>query len=157
MHHGPTSTAPKITVDGNVLEVVDKFVYLGSEVTAKPTADSEVARRKRAAMAQMSRLSSLWRDKGVDLNVKVRAYLSYVRPVLLYAIHAAPLTKTQHTIFDRFERRCWRWIVGAKYNSDNWPTNAELIRRISNTRADAKLRAPSEVIRRARLTWFGLI
>ena len=155
MHFGPTSTPPKIVIDGQELETVNEFVYLGSQMSSKPSADAEVARRKRSAMAQMSRLSRLWRDQGVDINVKVRAYLSYVRPVLLYAIHAAPLTKTQNDEFDRFERRCWRWITGARYDSEYWPTNTQLISRIRGTRAGIKLQPPSEVIRRARLKWLG--
>jgi len=62
----------EITVDGERLEQVDSFTYLGSQVTSNAVCVNDVKSRLAMGMAVMIKLTRLWKNKSVSTITKLR-------------------------------------------------------------------------------------
>ncbi|CAH8292457.1 unnamed protein product [Schistosoma rodhaini] len=82
---------PVLTLDGEEIEVVEKFVYLGSYISAGGGVSDEIDARIMKARAAYANLGHLWRLCDISLAVKCRIYNASVRAVLLYACETWPL------------------------------------------------------------------
>ncbi|VDP55415.1 unnamed protein product [Schistosoma curassoni] len=79
---------PVLTLDGEQIEVFEKFVYLGNCISAGGGVSDEInACTVKARVAY----ANLWRFRDVSLAVKGRIYNASVRAVLLYACETSPL------------------------------------------------------------------
>ena len=77
---------PRISVEGNALEVVDKFTYLGSVLSKNLTIDDEVNNRLAKASAIFGRLSkNVWDCEGLSAHTKLKVNKTVVLSILLYA------------------------------------------------------------------------
>ena len=77
---------PTITVKGQRLQVVDKFIYLGSTLSRVVHIGDEVNARIAKTSAAFVRLhGSVWGRSGISLDTKLKVYRSVVLPTLLYA------------------------------------------------------------------------
>ena len=75
-----------ITVKGQRLQVVDKFTYLGSTLSRIVHIDNEVSARIAKASAAFGRLrGSIWNQRGIRLDTKLKVYRYMVLPIQLYA------------------------------------------------------------------------
>ena len=61
-----------MTADGKDVEVVTKFVFLGALITMDGLCEKEVRRRIAIGKATMEGLTSIWKDRGVTLETKVK-------------------------------------------------------------------------------------
>ena len=84
---GSSTKPPDISVDGNTVESVDSFVYLGSLQSSDGQCRPDLARRIGLACAVMTSLKRIWSDKRLTLDTKLRIYQTLVASVLVY--HAA--------------------------------------------------------------------
>ena len=74
----------EIKVNGQKLETVTSFKYLGSVTTdegSKPKILSRIAR----ATAALIRLKPVWNDRSISLSSKIRLMCSLVTFIFLYA------------------------------------------------------------------------
>ena len=81
----------EIKVNGQKLETVTSFKYLGTVITdegSKP----ELLCRKAQAKATLTRLKPIWIDKSISLSSKIRLMRSLVTSIFLYACESWPLT-----------------------------------------------------------------
>ena len=80
--HQPASakpyTEPTITVNGQKLQVVDKFTYLGSTLSRAVHIDDEVTARTAKASVALA----VWERNGVRLDTKLKVYKAVVLPTL---------------------------------------------------------------------------
>ena len=67
-----TGDIGKVTVDGKDIEVVTKFISLGALITKDGLCGKEVQRRMAIGKAAMGGLTSMWKDRGVTLETKVK-------------------------------------------------------------------------------------
>ena len=70
--------------DGEPLDFVEKFTYLGSLVAKDNAARKDLKARLGKARGAFARLQPVWRSKQYSLRTKRRLYNSTVKPVLLY-------------------------------------------------------------------------
>jgi len=80
-NHTPTD----ITVDGNLVECGESFVYLGSMQPSEGQCLPDIKRRIALASSVMASLSTIWRDKCLSLSIKIRTYKALILSTLLYA------------------------------------------------------------------------
>ena len=72
---GKHSKEPTITVKGQLLQVLDKFTYLGSTLSRVVHIDDEVNARIAKASAAFGRLrGSIWDRSGIRLDTKLKVY-----------------------------------------------------------------------------------
>ena len=83
---GKPYSEPTITVNGQKLQVVDKFTYLGSTLSRAVHIDGEVTARTAKARVAFGRLrTNVWERNGIRLDTKLKVYKAVVLPTLLYA------------------------------------------------------------------------
>ena len=81
----------EIKVNGQKLETVTSFKYLGSFITvegSKPEILSMIAQ----TTAALTRLKPVWIDKSISFSSKIQLMRSLVTSIFLYACESWPLT-----------------------------------------------------------------
>ena len=103
-----TSTA-EIKVNGQKLQTVTSFKYLGSVITdegSKPEILSRIAQ----TTAALTRLKPVWNDRSVSLSSKIQLMRSLVTSIFLYACESWTLTAELQRI-KAMEMRCYCKIL----------------------------------------------
>ena len=75
---GSSPGPPDISVDGNTVESIDSFVYLGSLQSSDGQCRPDLTRRIGHACAVMTSLKRIWSDKRLTLDTKLRIYETLV-------------------------------------------------------------------------------
>ena len=142
-----------ITLNGETLEVVESFKYLGSTLTKDGRTDREIEIRLAQASAAMSKLSKIWRSSSISFKTKIRLYRSLVLSILLYGCESWTLTATMSKKIESFETKAFRRLLRISWVEHR--TNLDVIRCIED------LAGPQEpllsVVKRRKLGWFGHI
>ncbi|CAH8624057.1 unnamed protein product [Schistosoma bovis] len=141
---------PVLTLDGEQIDVVEKFVYLGSCISAGGGVSDEINARIVKARAAYANLSHLWRLRDVSLAVKGRIYNASVRAVLLYACETWPLRVEDVRRLSVFDHRCLRRIADIQWQ--HHVSNAEVRHRVFGHRDDNSI---GVTILKHRLRWLG--
>ena len=84
-------------------------------------------------------------DKRMPRNLKVKIYKIVVRPVMVYGAETWALRKKEERKLERTEMRMLRWILGVSLRDH--VSNEEVRKR-------ARIECISDVIRKAKLTWY---
>ena len=81
----------EIKVNGQKLETVTSFKYLGSFITDEGT-KPEILSRIAQATAALTRLKPVWIDKSISLSSKILLMRSLVTSIFLYACESWTFT-----------------------------------------------------------------
>ena len=102
-----------ITLQGQALEEVESFSYLGSEVGQSAKVEKEVGVRleKAGKMYQMWR-RKVFRSRNLGKATKLQAFLMMVKSVLFYDAETWPATQHDIGKLKTFQMRCLRDILG---------------------------------------------
>ncbi|VDO95440.1 unnamed protein product [Schistosoma margrebowiei] len=79
-----TACTNPITIDGEDLEDVKTFTYLGSIIDEHGGSDADMKARISKARAAYLQLRNVWNSKQLSTNTKVRIFNTNVKTVLLY-------------------------------------------------------------------------
>jgi hypothetical protein len=90
------------------IEVVNDFVYLGSNITNTNDEHSEIMRRITAANKTFFSLLPILKSRSVHRKTKLTLYKTMIRTVMAYGCEARTLTVRDAETIDRFERRVLR-------------------------------------------------
>ena len=96
----------RIYVNGNRVDPVSDFTYLGSSQSSDGQCRPDMRRRIGLASTVMSSLHNIWKDKRLSLSIKLRVCLALVQSVLLYASETWTLTVTDSKSLDAFHMKC---------------------------------------------------
>ena len=102
----PTTT---IDVDGEQLENVNNFVYLGSRIDADGKSSPNIRRRIAIAISKLNTMAPLWKSQSTEL--KRRALKACIFPVAIYGCEAWTISKTDAKKITSFEMKCYRKIL----------------------------------------------
>ena len=100
----------EIKVNGQKLETVTSFKYLGSVMTdegSKPKILSRIAQ----ATAALTRLKPVWNDRSISLSSKIQLMRSLVTSIFLYACESWTLTTELQRRIQAMKMRCYRKIL----------------------------------------------
>ena len=106
-----TGDIREVTVDGKDIEVVTKFVFLGALITKDGLCEKEVRRRIAMGKAAMGGLTSIWKDRGVTMETKMKLVKVLVFPIVFYGAETWTLRKHERRKIDAFEWWCWRRVL----------------------------------------------
>ncbi len=88
----PDEQRQAVLLDGEPLEDVEKFKYLGSMFVANGQGTEEIRSRINLARSAFSSLQScLWSRREISLRTKGRVYQTVVRSILLYGCEIWPV------------------------------------------------------------------
>ena len=136
----------EIKVNGQKLETVTSFRYLGSVITdegSKPETLSRIAQ----TTAALTRLKPIWIDKSIFLSFKMRLIYSLVTSIFLYAWESRTLTAELQRRIQAMEMRCYRKILHISYK--NHVTNEEV--RAKMQQAIGPHEDPLTIVKRRKL------
>ena len=97
-------------IDGETMETVRDFIFLGPKITADCDCSHEIKRcllLGRKAMTK-DKLGSILKSRDITLPTKVHLVKAMVFPVVTYGCESWTIKKAECRRIDAFELRCWR-------------------------------------------------
>ena len=82
-------------IDGETMETVRDFIFLGSKITADGDSSHEIKRRLLLGRKAMTNLDSILKSRDVTLPTKVRLVKAMVFPVVMYGCESWAIKKTE--------------------------------------------------------------
>jgi uncharacterized surface protein with fasciclin (FAS1) repeats len=119
-----TKTQADLTVNGQNLEEVDSFTYLGGEVDNLGGSDKDVKIKIGKARTAFNMMGSIWKARNISLKTEVQLFNSNVKTILLYGAETWKTTKSLLHKLKVFINNCLRCILNIR-----WPekiSNKEL-------------------------------
>ena len=98
-------------IDGETVETVADFIFLGSKITADGDCSHEMKRRLLLGRKVMINLDSIFKSRDITLPTKVRLVKDMVFPVVMYGCEIWTVKKAEHQTIDAFELWCWRRLL----------------------------------------------
>ena len=95
-------------IDGETVETVSDFIFLGSKITADGDCSHEIKRCLLLGRKVMTNLNSILKSRDITLPTKVRLVKAMVFPVVMYGCESWTIKKAEHGRTDAFELWCWR-------------------------------------------------
>jgi hypothetical protein len=139
-----------LEIQGETLEVVERFTYLGSCISSDGSVSDEVNARISKARVTFANLRHLWRQKGISLGLKGRVYQATVRAVLLYGSETWPLRVEDLRRLQVFDHRCLRTVAGVGWRQRI--RNEVIRKRVFGCAAGTSV---AENIQHSKLRWLG--
>ena len=98
-------------IDGETVETVPDFIFLGSKITADVDCSHEIKRRLLLEMKVMTNIDSILKSRDITLPTKVHLVKAMVFPVVTYGCESWTIKKAECQRFDAFELWCWRRLL----------------------------------------------
>ena len=95
-------------IDGETMETVTDFSFLGSKFTADGNCSHEIRRCLLLGRKAMTKLDSILKSRNITLPIKVHLANAMVFPVVMYGYEVWTIKKAEHQRIDAFELWCWR-------------------------------------------------
>ena len=95
-------------IEGETVETVSYFIFLGSKITADVDCSHEIKRRLFLGRKVMTNLDSILKSRDITLPTKLRLVKAMVFPVVIYGCQSWTMKKAEHKRIDAFELWCWR-------------------------------------------------
>ena len=83
-------------IDGETVETVSDFIFLGSKITADGDCSHEIKRRLLLVRKVMTNLYSVLKSRDITLPTKVHLVKAMVFPVVMYACESWTIKKAEH-------------------------------------------------------------
>ena len=93
-------------IDGETVEPVADFIFLGSKITADCDCSYEIKRRLLLGRKVMTNWDSILKRRDITLSTKVCLVKAMVFPVVMYGCERWTLKKAEHQRIDAFELWC---------------------------------------------------
>ena len=98
-------------IDGETVETVSDFIFLGSKITADVDCSHEIKRRLLLGRKVTINLDSIFKNRDITLPTKVCLVKAMVFPVVMYACESWTVKKAECRRIDAFELWCWRRLL----------------------------------------------
>ena len=93
-------------IDGETVETMADFIFLGSKITADGDCSHEIKRCLLLGRKVMINLDSILKSSDITLSTKVRLVKAMVFPVVIYGCESWTIKKAEHQRTDSFELWC---------------------------------------------------
>ena len=108
MASGPITS---LEIDGETVETVSNFTFLGSKITVDGDCSHEIKRRLLLGRKVMTNLDRIFKSRDITLPTKVCLAKAMVFPVVMYGCESWTVTKAECRRMDAFELWCWRRLL----------------------------------------------
>ena len=95
-------------IDGETVETVTNFIFLGSKITADGDCSHEIKRGLLLGRKPMTNLDSILKSRDITLPTKVCLVKAMVFPVVMYGCDSWTIKKAERWRIDAFKLWCWR-------------------------------------------------
>ena len=98
-------------IDGETMETVRDFIFLGSKITADGDCSHEIKRHLLLGRKTLTHLDSILKSRDITLPTKVFIVKPMVFPVVIYRCESWTIKKSEHQRIDAFELWYWRRVL----------------------------------------------
>ena len=116
-------------IDGETVETVTDFIFLGSKITADGDCSHEIKRCLLLGRKAMTNIDSILKSRDITLPTKVRVVKYMVFPVVMYGCESWTVKKAECQRIDAFELWCWRRLLRVPWTGRR--SNQSILREIS--------------------------
>ena len=105
-------------IDGETVETVSDFIFLGSKITTDGDCSHEIKRHLLLERKVMTNLDSIFKSRDITLPAKVHLVKAMVFPVVMYGCESWTVKKAERQSIDDFELWCWRRLLSLGLQRD---------------------------------------
>ena len=127
MASGPITSCE---IDGETVETVSDFIFLGTKITADGDCSHEIKRRLLLGRKVMTNLYSIFKSRAITLPTKVHLVKAMVFPVVMYECESWTVKKAECQRIDAFELWCWRRLSRVPWTARR--SNQSILKKISH-------------------------
>ena len=98
-------------IDGETMETVADFIFLGSKITADGDCSHEIKRSLLLGRKVMTNLDSILKSRDITLPTKVCRVKAMFFPVVMYGCESWIIKKAECQRIDAFELWCWKRLL----------------------------------------------
>ena len=136
-------------IDGETMETVTDFIFLGSKITADGHCSHEIKSHLFLGRKAMTNFDSILNSRDITLQTKVLIVKAIVFPVVLYGCDSWTTMKAEHRKIDVFELWCWRRFLRVPWTAGR--SNQSILKEINPNYSLEVL------MLKLKLQYFGLI
>ena len=104
-------------IDGETVEIVADFIFLGCKITADGDCRHEIKRRLLLGRKVMTNLDSILESRDITLPAKVCLVKAMVFPVVMYGCESWTIKKAEHRRIVAFELWCLKRLLRAPWTA----------------------------------------
>ena len=116
-------------IDGETIETVTDFIFLGSQITVDGDCSHEIKRCLLLGRKAMTNLDSVLRSRDKTLPTKIHVVKAMVFPVVMYRCESWTIKKVEHQRIDAFELWYWRRLLRLPWTARR--SNLSILKKIS--------------------------
>ena len=116
-------------IDGETMETVTDFIFLGSKITADGDCSHEIKRRLLLGRKAMTNLNSVLKSRHITLLTNVYLVKAMFFSVVMYGYESWTIKKAEHRRIDAFELWCWRRLLRIPWDARR--SNRSILKEIS--------------------------
>ena len=98
-------------IDGETMETVTNFIFLGFKFTADGDCSHEIKRCVLLGRKTMTNLDTILKSRDITLLTKVHLVKTIVFPAVMYGCESQTMKRVEHQKIDAFELWCWRRLL----------------------------------------------
>ena len=98
-------------IDGETIETVTDFIFLGSKITADGDCSHEIKRHLLLGRKGMTNLDSILKSRDITLPTKIYTVKDLAFPVIIDRCESWTMKKPELRRIDVFELWCWRRLL----------------------------------------------
>ena len=116
-------------IEGEKVEAVTDFIFLGSKIIADSDCSHEIKRYLLLGRKAMTNLDRILKNKDITLPTKVHIVKAMVFPVVIYGCEIWTIKKVERQKMDAFELWCWRRLFRVPWTARR--SNQSILKEIS--------------------------
>ena len=116
-------------IDGETMETVTDFLFLGSKITADGDCNLKIKRCLLFGRKALTNIDSILKSRDITLLKKVHLVKAMVFPVVMYGCESWTIKKAECPRTDAFELWCWRRLLRVPWTARS--SNQSILKEIS--------------------------
>ena len=117
-------------IDGETMETVTEFIFLGFKITVDSNFHCEIKRHLLLERKAMTNLGSMLKNRHITLPTKVHIIKAMVFPVVVYGCENWTIKKTEYWRIDAFKLCCWRRLLRVPWTAKR--SNQSILKEINS-------------------------
>ena len=117
-------------IDGETVETVSDFIFLGSKITADGDCSHEIKRRFLLGRKVMTNLDSIFKSRDIISPTNIHLVKAMAFPVIMYGCESWTVTKAKRCRIDAFELWHWRMLLRVPWTARRF--NQSILKEISS-------------------------
>ena len=134
-------------IDGEKVEIVTDFTFLGSKITVDADCSHEIKRCLLLGRKTVTSLDSTLKSRDITLLTKVQIVKAMSFPEVMYGCESWTINKAEHRRIDAFGLWCWRRLLRVPWTARR--SNQSILKEINPEYA------LEELMLKLKLQYFG--